>query len=51
VNSDFGGAEKRERLLGQTLSGGASAAAPQKLYLRIGYGDVMVLALRQPKTP
>lgn len=48
VVSDFAGDEKRERLLGHafTASGGS-----QKLYLRAGDGDIMVLQLRIPKLP
>ena len=48
VICDFAGHEKRNSLLfGQDFSGSAETA--KKLYLRVGYGDVMIIKTRQPK--
>lgn len=50
VISDFEGSGKRERMFGRGFAA-APSGATQKLRLRIGYGDVMVLKLSAPKTP
>lgn len=51
VNSDFDGAEKGRPLhFGHTFTEG-TASAPQKLDLKIGYGDIVILKAHQPKRP
>jgi hypothetical protein len=51
VNSDFPGKENRRAwLVGHEFNGVANGAA-QKLRLRAGYGDVIVLKIRQPAYP
>jgi hypothetical protein len=51
VNSDFAGKESRRAwLVGQEFSGAANGAA-QKLRLRAGYGDVIILKIQQPEYP
>ncbi len=49
VNSDFDGKEKGQPLhFGHTFTEGTSAA-PQKLDLKIGYGDIVILKAHEPK--
>jgi hypothetical protein len=49
VNSDFDGTEKGEPLhFGHTLTEGSSSAR-QRLDLRIGYGDIVILKAHEPK--
>jgi hypothetical protein len=51
VNSDFDGTEKGQPLhFGHTFTEGA-ASAPQKLDLKIRYGDVVILKAHEPKEP
>jgi len=51
VNSDFNGTEKWQRIhFGHTFTEGASSA-PQKLDLKIGYGDIVILKAHEPKEP
>lgn len=51
VDSDFAGAEKRTPLLlGHSFMENPSGAA-QKLYLRIHYGDIVILRQRIPQPP
>jgi hypothetical protein len=51
VNSDFPGKEKRRPwLVGHEFSGGANGGA-QKLRLRTGYGDIIILKIQQPEYP
>jgi hypothetical protein len=51
VNSDFPGKENRRAwLVGHEFNGAANSAA-QKLHLRAGYGDVIILKIRQPEYP
>ncbi len=42
VVSDFAGHEQRQHLFGHAFTG-AAADAPQKLRLRVGYGDIIIL--------
>jgi len=51
VNSDFPGLETRRwwRLGHQSENG--NSAAPHKLNLRVGFGDIVVLKMRAPKAP
>jgi hypothetical protein len=51
VNSDFPGEERRTRwLIGHYLLD-HSAATAQKLFLRVGYGDIVILKIRKPEEP
>ncbi|HEY7391045.1 MAG TPA: hypothetical protein VH640_21185, partial [Bryobacteraceae bacterium] len=51
VTSDFAGKERRRPwVVGHEFSGAANAGA-QKLRLRAGYGDVIILKIRQPEYP
>ena len=51
VNSDFDGAEKGQPLhFGHTYAEGESSA-PQKLDLKVGYGDIVILKAHEPKEP
>jgi hypothetical protein len=51
VVCDFpGSAKRRFWLIGHRFSGGGSAAA-QKLLLRIGSGDILILRARKPSAP
>jgi hypothetical protein len=51
VNSDFDGAEKGQKIhFGHTFTEGAASAA-QKLDLKIGYGDIVILKAHEPKEP
>jgi hypothetical protein len=51
VNSDFDGAEKGQKIhFGHTFTEGA-ASASQKLDLKIGYGDIVILKAHEPKEP
>jgi hypothetical protein len=51
VTSDFPGREKRRRwFVGHEVSQHTSTA-PQNLYLRIGWGDILILRVRIPPTP
>jgi hypothetical protein len=50
VISDFPGQKRRRPwLLGHQFVEGMSA--PHKLYLRVGFGDITILKIRQPSTP
>jgi hypothetical protein len=51
VNSDFPGQEKRSLWLVGHRFMDQPAAGAQKLYLRTGYGDVILLKIRQPQAP
>jgi hypothetical protein len=46
VYSDFSGDEKRHHLFGESFAG-AESAAPQKLNLKVGMGDVIILKTRE----
>lgn len=51
VNSDFDGTEKNQYLhFGHTFTEGASSA-PQKLDLKVSYGDIVILKAHAPKEP
>jgi hypothetical protein len=50
VNSDFPGSEKTRKLFGQTFVG-SSSTAPQRISLRIGYGDIVIERMHQPPSP
>lgn len=51
VNSDFDGKETGQKLhFGHTFTEGAGSA-PQKLNLKIGYGDIVILKAHEPKEP
>jgi hypothetical protein len=50
VDSDFPGREQRKLRFGHAFVSQASSAA-QKLYLRMGFGDIAILAARKPPTP
>jgi hypothetical protein len=50
VNSDFPGTEQSRKWIGQTFLGDAKTA-PQKLFLRIKYGDIIVMRMHQPAPP
>lgn len=51
VNSDFPGTQKRRPwLVGHEFHGGRQSAS-QKLYLRIGYGDIVILRGHTPAPP
>jgi uncharacterized protein (DUF1684 family) len=50
VDSDFTGNEKTRKWLGHTFLENSPAAA-QKLFLRIGYGDIVIARLHQPPPP
>jgi len=47
VVSDFPGKERREHLFGHQLE---EAGAPAKLYLRVGFGDIIILKIRRPQS-
>jgi hypothetical protein len=51
VNSDFSGLEKRTRWFLGHRSMDENAAAPHKLNLRVGFGDIVILKTRIPKAP
>jgi hypothetical protein len=48
VVSDFDGKERREHWFGHQFQGDDAST---KLYLRIGFGDILILKMRQPKVP
>jgi hypothetical protein len=48
VVSDFSGHDHRKHLFGHEFTGDSSQA-PQKLQLRVGYGDIIILKSKQPK--
>ena len=50
VNSDFPGHDRHTLLFGSRFAHDASAAVP-KIYLRVGFGDIIVLKIRKPPTP
>jgi hypothetical protein len=51
VNSDFPGKERRLRwLIGHSFVA-TPAANAQKLHLRAGYGDIVILKIREPQEP
>jgi hypothetical protein len=50
VNSDFpGSAKRRFWLVGHQFM--RTSQAPHKLYLRAGFGDIIILKIRKPRTP
>jgi hypothetical protein len=52
VESDFPGNERGTKLFGHTFLGGTGAPAPaQKMFLRIQYGDIIILKMHQPPPP
>jgi len=51
VNSDFGGRLKRFPWLFGARFLQVPSPESQKLYLRIGYGDILILRIRVPPTP
>jgi hypothetical protein len=51
VNSDFPGVLHRRLLLFGHRFVDSMPAAPHKLHLRIGYGDIMILKMAKPPTP
>jgi hypothetical protein len=46
VTSDFPGTTKRKRLFGNAFTEASPAA--HKLYLRIGFGDIVILKIETP---
>lgn len=50
VDCDFAGSEKGTKWFGHTFLGD-TPAAPQKLFLRIRYGDIVILRMHQPPPP
>ncbi len=48
VVSDFAGHDQRKHLFGHAFIGDTSQA-PQKLHLRVSYGDIVILKSQQPK--
>jgi len=50
VNSDFTGGEKSKKWLGHTFMASAPADA-QKMFLRVEYGDIIILRMNQPPPP
>lgn len=51
VNSDFDGTETNQHVhFGHTFTAGA-ASAQQKLDLKIGYGDIVILKAHEPQAP
>lgn len=50
VISDFPGTEKRKVLVGHQFADSPPASA-QKLHLRTGYGDIILLEIRKPSAP
>jgi hypothetical protein len=50
IDSDFPGREDRKLKFGHTFVSAASSAA-QKMYLRVGFGDITILAIRKPSSP
>jgi hypothetical protein len=50
VDSDFPGNEKSKKWFGHTFLENTPAAA-QKLFLRIGYGDIVIALMHQPPPP
>jgi len=51
VNSDFSQLEKRTRWFIGHRSVDANSAAPHKLNLKVGFGDIVILKTRVPKFP
>jgi len=52
VDSDFPGPERGQFFhLGHSLVSEASPAGAQKLYARMGVGDIMILKIRKPSAP
>jgi hypothetical protein len=51
VNSDFSPLEKRTRWFVGHRSVDENAAAPHKLNLKVGFGDIVILKTRIPKLP
>lgn len=51
VNSDFSELEKRTGWLLGHKSVDEDAAAPHKLNLKVGFGDIVILKIRVPKSP
>ncbi len=50
VNSDFPGDHRHTLLFGDRFAHDASTAVP-KIYLRVGFGDILILKIRKPPTP
>jgi len=50
IDSDFPGREQRKLKFGHTFLTEGSTAG-QKLYLRMGFGDITILAMRTPASP
>ena len=50
VNSDFPGTEQSRKWIGQTFLGDAKTS-PQKLFLRVRYGDIIIMRMHQPTPP
>jgi hypothetical protein len=51
VNNDFAGEEERTRwLVGHRVEEQSEGAA-QKLHLRVGYGDIVLVKIRRPQAP
>jgi hypothetical protein len=50
VNCDFTGSEKTQRWLGHTFLAGAPADS-QKIFLRVNFGDIIVIKMNQPPAP
>ncbi len=48
IDSDFPGREERTLKFGHAFASQASSAG-QKMYLRIGFGDITILAMRKPE--
>jgi hypothetical protein len=50
IDSDFPGREQHKLKFGHTFVNQASPSS-QKMYLRIGFGDITILALHRPQNP
>lgn len=50
IDSDFPGHEERKLKFGHAFTSQTSSTA-QKMYLRIGFGDITILAIRIPQNP
>ena len=50
IDSDFPGHEERKMKFGHAFASQTSSAG-QKMYLRIGFGDITLLAMRKPGNP
>lgn len=45
VTSDFAGDEQRKKLVGRAYALKSSSTTPQKMFLHIGYGDILILKI------